>query len=157
MLKYLPWKRIWFLKKKAFNFSCHVLFFSISASRLYKVDILYVFTPCRSLEAAHTICCCWMKPTLCWPVYFILLQVYLWAITVTHISLRGFQWHPCKLCTSKAVAVLVTPPLHPSKVHRKDFIYTLCLHIVLISSLFFHSLFLCFCPCSLIHNLQPCG
>lgn len=117
----------------------------------------FVFTPCRSLEAAHTICRCWMKPTLCWPVYFILLQVYLWAITVTHISLRGFPWHPCKLCTSKAVAVLVTPPLHPSKVHRKDLIYTLCLHIVLISSPFFHSLFLCFCPCSLIHNLQPCG
>lgn len=96
----------------------------------------FMFTPCRSLEAAHTICRCWMKPTLCWSVYSILLQVYLWAITVTHISLRGFQWHPCKLCTSKAVAVLVTPPLHPSKVHRKDLIYTLCLPIVLISSLF---------------------
>lgn len=93
--------------------------------------------------------------------YTLLVSIFYSAagISVSHNSQPYFsqRWHLCKLCTSKAVAVFVTLPLHPSKVHRKDLIYTLCLHIVLISSLLFHSLFLCFYPCSLIHNLQPCG
>lgn len=52
------------------------------------------------------------------------------AIIVGHISLKGFQWRPCKLCSSAPRLLLfLSKARRPSTVHRKDLTRTLCLLI----------------------------
>lgn len=135
MLKYLPWKQRkeeesiqFFMTCFAFQYFCFQIVQSGHTLCFYALQKLGSSTHYLSL----------LNETLCWPVYFILLQVYLWAITVTHISLRGFPWHPCKLCTPRLLLFWWLPLCIPLKYIVKTwftpFVFTLFSFLPLFST-----------------------